>query len=693
MRRSFLSAGEFLIERNDENNEEEALTREGNVSRRASEQIRIEPEGNAVARTNLSSNLEIRRNDEESGIEGNVYKSSVIHCAVEVTEKRPKNNGQHRKSKPSSIAKSKIKQAGSKVTFYPTRVQSEICQSNPTSCNEFERNPSYFNNPYEEQVISSGGERSSAIGRLRKFNPASVVNSETEHAGSNVLFPPRPFQSDAFQNTTAEGCNDFQRKHRESSCNKMQKKVVTYNGESRPSGTYHHEELIPALLPIYSFQQSGLKVAHPPLNYQPDIHRHNAPIYDESQGNDHEKLPYNTTEKQASLVASRNESQRKEHKSACSDTNEYLVFCSGENRPNGVARCRKFKPSSVAILDSEQACINVPYPPSSMQSDMFHSTTANRNGFQSKDDLDFSFDTHEQQVQKKPSFTKRRSKINPASNISYETRQAGFQVPFLPSRMQSDVSENNATGCIGFQGKDHRAFHNIHDEQIDSNGKNSGIARRRKLNPAFVVSSEIHPQFPLSMQSNVFENNANCSNDFKRKHNKSLCNKIHKDLVTQNGKYGPIDNARQREFNAASESTFENQPAGLQVQFLPRRGQADLDQNHSPAICRLRQRRGNEASCNSFDEEQVTCISENNASGIKRHSTLNSSSVAFEQVRLPFLPRVNVQPRRHPRGRKPRVAVCSGSESTDLERERMRARALLKRFGDLKIPDTPYNPQ
>ena len=115
--------------------------------------------------------------------------------------------------------------------------------------------------------------------------------------------------------------------------------------------------------------------------------------------------------------------------------------------------------------------------------------------------------------------------------------------------------------------------------------------------------------------------------------------------------------------------------------------------NHCPAICRLHQREGHEALNNSFHEEQVTHIGEHNASGIKRHTTFNSAPVASEQVCPPFLRSLNDRPRRHPRGRTPRIAVSSGTESAAYESERRRARIFLKRFGDLNIPDTPHSQQ
>lgn len=695
MKRSTLPAGEILIRSDDKKNEEGAFKREENVSRRASEQIYIGHEGNAVVQSNCSSNIEIQRNDEESGIQGNVYKSSVPYSAGEVTENRPKNKGRQRRFKPASIAMSEIKQAGLKVPFPPKRVQSEIYQSNTAGCNELERHPtSYCNNTHEEQVITSGGKRSSGTGRQRKFNPASVVNFETEHAGTKMLFPPRRLQSDTFQNNTA-GCNDFQRRDRESSWNNMQEKVVTCNDENRASGNDQQRELIPALLPISEYRQAGMKVPYPPLNYQSDIHRHKAPTYSESQG----KFCYNTTEVKASREASWNETQRKDHKSSYINTSEYLVFCNGANRPNGIARRRKLKPSSVAILDNEQVGFKVPFPPRSMQSNIVHSNTANRDGFQRKDDRTFSYDTHEDQVQNRPSGAERRRKFNPASVVNWETHQTGFQMPFLPRRMQSDVSENNATGCIEYSRKDHQAsFHGTHDEQAASNGeinRPSGIAQRRKLNPASIVTSGTHEAGfpPRRMQSYDFENNATGSNNIQRKYGKSLRNNIGEDLVTCNIEKRPSDTARRRQFNSASVAASENQPAGLKVQFPPRWEQSDVIPNYSSAICKLHQREGHDDYYSCVHEEQVTDISENNASAIKRHTTFSSASVASEQVRLPFLPSLNDRPKRHPRGRTPRVAVCSGAESAALESERRRARVFLRRFGERNIPDTPHNQQ
>ena len=292
-------------------------------------------------------------------------------------------------------------------------MQSEIFQSNTTGCNELERHPaSYCNNTHEEQVISSGGKRSSSTERRRKFNPASIVNFETEHA-STKLFPPRHLQSDTYQNNTA-GCNDFQRRDRKSSRNNMQEKVVTCNDENKSSGDDQQRELIPALLPIFEFRQSGREVQYPPLNYQSDIHRHKTPTYNESR----RISCHNATEEQASRVTSWNKTQRKEHtKSSHIDTNEYLVFCNGENRPNsenmpnGIARRSKFKPPSVACLDSHQVGLRVPFPPRSMQSDIVHSNTANRNGFQRKDDRASSHHTQEEQVHHRASRIERRRKF------------------------------------------------------------------------------------------------------------------------------------------------------------------------------------------------------------------------------------------------------------------------------------------
>lgn len=179
MKRSILSAGEFMIQSNDEKSEEEAFKREENVSRRASEQIRHE--GNAVVQNNICSNFEIQRNDIESGIQGNVYNSPVTYCA----ENRPQKDGRHRKFKPASIVMCEIKQAGLQVPFLPTGMQSEIYQNNTVGCNELQLNCC---NNTREQVTCSGGKRSSGIDRRRKFNPTSVVNFETEHDGPKVLF-------------------------------------------------------------------------------------------------------------------------------------------------------------------------------------------------------------------------------------------------------------------------------------------------------------------------------------------------------------------------------------------------------------------------------------------------------------------------------------------------------------------------
>jgi len=77
MKRSTLPAGEI-----DKKNEEGAFKREENVLRRTSEQIHIGHEGDAVVQNNIFSNFEIQRNDEESGIQGNVLKSSVT-CSAE----------------------------------------------------------------------------------------------------------------------------------------------------------------------------------------------------------------------------------------------------------------------------------------------------------------------------------------------------------------------------------------------------------------------------------------------------------------------------------------------------------------------------------------------------------------------------------------------------------------------------------
>ena len=164
------------------------------------------------------------------------------------------------------------------------------------------------------------------------------MNFDTEYADNKMLFPPRRLQSDAFQNNNA-GCNDFQRRDRESSCNNMQEKVETCNDEKKARGIVQEKELFPALLRILKLRQSGLEVPYPPLNYKSDIHRHKAPTYSESRG----KSCYITAEEQARHEASWNETQRKVHKSSYTNTNEYLVFCNGENRPSEIARRRKFK--------------------------------------------------------------------------------------------------------------------------------------------------------------------------------------------------------------------------------------------------------------------------------------------------------------------------------------------------------------
>ena len=145
MKRSTLPAGEI-----DKKNEEGAFKREENVLRRTSEQIHIGHEGDAVVQNNIFSNFEIQRNDEELGIQGNVLKSSVT-CSA---ENRPKNKGRQRLFKPAFTVMSEIKQAGFKVPFPPTRVQSEICQSNTAGCNELERQlASYCNNTHESSAM------------------------------------------------------------------------------------------------------------------------------------------------------------------------------------------------------------------------------------------------------------------------------------------------------------------------------------------------------------------------------------------------------------------------------------------------------------------------------------------------------------------------------------------------------------
>ena len=46
-------------------------------------------------------------------------------------------------------------------------------------------------NRHPTVITHSNGEKiSSGTGRRRKFNPASVVNFETERAGTKMLFPP-----------------------------------------------------------------------------------------------------------------------------------------------------------------------------------------------------------------------------------------------------------------------------------------------------------------------------------------------------------------------------------------------------------------------------------------------------------------------------------------------------------------------
>lgn len=578
MKRSILSAGEFMIQSNDEKSEEEAFKREENVSRRASEQIRHE--GNAVVQNNICSNFEIQRNDIESGIQGNVYNSPVTYCA----ENRPQKDGRHRKFKPASIVMYEIKQAGLKVPFLPTGMQSEIYQNNTVGCNELQLNCC---NNTREQVTCSGGKRSSGIDRRRKFNPTSVVNFETEHDGPKVLFPPRRLHSDVFPSNTA-GCNDFQRKDHESSCNNMQEKLVTCNGEKRPSGIEQHRELIPALLPVFEIHQSGLKVPFPPFNYQPDIQRNNITAYNESKRKGHETSCYNTTEEQVSHIASWNETQRpkEDHRSSCINTHDYLVICNGENRTNGIARRRKFNPSSVpvAILDSEQAGLKVPFPPRSIQSNIFHSNKAHRNEFQRKDHQTSSYDTHEEQVQNRPSGIARCRKFNPTSVVSCETQQAaGFQEPFQSRRMQSDIFENNATGCNVFQRNDHQAsFNNTHEEQVASNGGNrpSGIARRRKFNPASVVSYETEqacfqvPFPPRRMQSYDFENNATDCNEFQRKDHQASSYDIHEEQVASNEENRPSGIARHRKYNPAFVVSCKTEQAGFHVPFPPRRMQS-----------------------------------------------------------------------------------------------------------------------
>ena len=115
--------------------------------------------------------------------------------------------------------------------------------------------------------------------------------------------------------------------------------------------------------------------------------------------------------------------------------------------------------------------------------------------------------------------------------------------------------------------------------------------------------------------------------------------------------------------------------------------------NYSCAICHLHQRKDHDDSYNCVQEEQETYIRENNASAINRQTAFNSAAAASEQVRRPFLPSLTDQPRRHPRERTSRVAVSGGTEKAALESARRKARVFLKRFGDLNIPDTPYNQQ
>ena len=194
----------------------------------------------------------------------------------------------------------------------------------------------------------------------------------------------------------------------------------------------------------------------------------------------------------------------------------------------------------MAILDSEQVGLEVPFPPRSMLSDIVHSTTINGDEFQRKDNRASSVVPHEKQVHNMPRGTERRTKFNPASVVSWETQQASFQMPFLPRRMQSDVPENNATGCTEFPRKDHQlSFYNTRDEQVASNGKNrpSGITRRRKFNPASVVTFGIHEagvQVPFHPRRTASYDSATGRSNIQRKDGKSLCINIGEDLVTCN---------------------------------------------------------------------------------------------------------------------------------------------------------------
>ncbi|KAJ7330601.1 hypothetical protein OS493_022216 [Desmophyllum pertusum] len=529
-------------------------------------------------------------------------------------------------------------------------------QNNTASFYEIRRNDQKSGN--QSLVTDSAGDvdeyRTRDNGKRRRFRTASTVVSlcEIENAGMKAPLPPQGLQSDVLQSITASW-NEFHRKDHESSCNDhTHKEQVIYNGGHGPSGKARRRKFNPASVVSFETKQAGVKMPFPPRRKQTDVFQSNT---------------------------SCGEFQSKDLQSSSIYTQK-LVTCDGLNESSNIERRRKVNPASVVNFESEEAGHKTPFP-------------ARRVRIESK--VFQNYTTHEEQVVYHAGLGRRR-RFKPVLTVSCDTEQAGLKVPFPPRRVQSDVFQNHTAS-----GKD------SHAEQVmyhAENGPSVGFGRRRRFEPASPVSCDTEqaglkvPFPPRRVQSDVFKGNAASWKEFHSNDQELCCIQNQgKQLMCNGENWSSTGLGRRRRFKPASPVSCDTEQARLKVPFPPRRVQSDVFQGNAASWKEFHSN-DQELCCIQNQEKQLMCDGENGPCDIGRNM-LNSaastfSSVETERPQLPFAPSHD-RPiyMLHSSGRKQRVAVCHDTEAAALLKERVQARVMMKRFGDLNTSyiDKPSN--
>ena len=218
---------------------------------------------------------------------------------------------------------------------------------------------------------------------------------------------------------------------------------------------------------------------------------------------------------------------------------------------------------------------------------------------------------------------------------------------------------------------------NVENSQVTSvdydirENRSRDHGRRRRFKPASgwdIAQAGGKIPFPPDPQRDVDIQSGSVScNELQRNIHESYCDNIHKELVAQNGETGTNGTKRRRKVNLVAVMYLQaTQQASAEVKIpLPRRR---VQSKVFPSTVVIRK---------EFQEEQgESCCIQNQE---------NEDRYDDEQVYLPLPPSHHVRRETSNSKRIQRMAVCEGAESTGLLKERMLARVLLKRFGDLNI--------